>query len=49
MPRAGPNHKNRLRELSRKEGKTIAMVTHSSDAASKADRLLHCHDGKITE
>ena len=38
-----------LRDLSRNEGKTIAMVTHSPAAASKADRILHCLDGKITE
>ena len=38
-----------LRDLSRNDGKTIVMVTHSPNAACKADRILHCRDGKISE
>lgn len=48
-PETAENVLSFLRDLSVNEGKTIVMVTHSPQAASKASRILHCHDGKITE
>ncbi len=32
-----------------KKGKTIIMVTHSSELANYADRIVHLKDGKIVE
>jgi len=31
------------------KGQTILMVTHDSDIASQADRVLHLVDGRMTE
>ena len=36
-----------LRELNRKDGHTIVLVTHDPDAASKAGRVVFLRDGKI--
>ncbi len=48
-PETAENVLSFLRDLSVNEGKTIVMVTHSPQAASKASRILHCNNGKITE
>ena len=31
------------------EGRTIIMITHESDIAAMAERIVHIHDGKIVE
>ena len=36
-----------LETLSRKSGKTLLMVTHSQEAAARADRVFHLRDGKL--
>ncbi|MFZ2361984.1 MAG: ABC transporter ATP-binding protein [Anaerolineae bacterium] len=36
-----------LDRLTRQAGKNLIMVTHSADAASHADRVLHLRDGKL--
>jgi putative ABC transport system ATP-binding protein len=36
-----------LDRLTRQAGKNLLMVTHSADAASHADRVLHLRDGKL--
>ena len=36
-----------LDRLTRKEGKNLVMVTHSTEAAGYADRILHLTDGKL--
>jgi putative ABC transport system ATP-binding protein len=36
-----------LDRLTRQAGKNLIMVTHSADAASHADRVLHLKDGKL--
>lgn len=38
---------NLLDRLTRQAGKNLIMVTHSADAASHADRVLHLKDGKL--
>jgi putative ABC transport system ATP-binding protein len=38
-----------LRELSRKEGRTIILVTHDKQMASLSNKMLSLRDGKITE
>ena len=38
-----------FREMNRKEGQTIVMITHSSEAASRADRIVHMKDGKLID
>jgi len=38
-----------FREMNRKEGQTIVMITHSSEAASRADRILRMKDGKLID
>ncbi|MFH1209658.1 MAG: ABC transporter ATP-binding protein [archaeon] len=38
-----------LKELNDKEGKTIVMITHDSDSASYAKRIVHLKDGRIEE
>jgi putative ABC transport system ATP-binding protein len=35
--------------LHRDMGKTIVMVTHDPEAAERADRILHLHEGKLGE
>tara|TARA_B100000315_G_C14490357_1_gene547292 strand:+ start:326 stop:1009 length:684 start_codon:yes stop_codon:yes gene_type:complete len=37
-----------LKELNRKDGKTIIMVTHDNHLAKYADRTVYLKDGKIT-
>jgi putative ABC transport system ATP-binding protein len=37
-----------LQALSKEHGKTVLMVTHDPHAASRADRVLHMLDGKLT-
>jgi putative ABC transport system ATP-binding protein len=36
-----------LRELNRKDGHTIVLVTHDPDSASKAGRVVFLRDGKV--
>lgn len=36
-----------LARLSRQEGRTVLMVTHSSDALEFADRVIHLCDGRL--
>jgi ABC-type lipoprotein export system ATPase subunit len=38
-----------LRQINRDSGQTIVMITHSSDAAGRADRILHMKDGQLRE
>jgi putative ABC transport system ATP-binding protein len=38
-----------LDRLTRQEGKNLIVVTHSSEAATFADRVLHLRDGKLQE
>jgi len=38
-----------LKELNEKEGKTIVMITHDSDSAAYAKRVVHLKDGRIEE
>jgi len=36
-----------LKDLNRKTGQTILMITHDADAASYAGRSVHIRDGRI--
>jgi lipoprotein-releasing system ATP-binding protein len=36
-----------LRELNRREGLTIMMVTHNPDIAAQADRIVHMAEGRV--
>lgn len=38
-----------LDRLTRKAGKNLILVTHSTEAAQFADRILFLHDGKLVE
>jgi putative ABC transport system ATP-binding protein len=40
---------NLLRELNRRKGQTILMITHNPEAAEIADRIVHMRDGQIVE
>lgn len=40
---------NLLRELNRRKGQTILMITHNPEAAEFADRIVHMRDGEIVE
>ncbi len=40
---------NLLRELNRRKGQTILMITHNPEAAAFADRTVHMRDGEIVE
>jgi putative ABC transport system ATP-binding protein len=33
----------------RAQGKTLLVVTHSQEIASRADRILYLHDGQLSE
>jgi putative ABC transport system ATP-binding protein len=45
--KTGLNVMNFRRDLHRKEGKTIVMVTHDDYVAKAADRTVHLKDGKL--
>jgi putative ABC transport system ATP-binding protein len=47
--RAGAQVLALIRELSRDEGHTVAMVTHDPSAAAIADRVVFLRDGRIRE
>ena len=38
-----------LRQINRQKGKTVVQVTHSMDAASYGDRVIHVKDGRVSE
>ena len=38
-----------LRDLNKRTGQTILMITHNPEAAAFADRIVHMRDGKILE
>lgn len=38
-----------LRDLNQRLGQTILMITHNTEAASYADRIVHMRDGLIVE
>jgi putative ABC transport system ATP-binding protein len=38
-----------LRDLNRRLGQTILMITHNPEAAAYADRIAHMRDGRILE
>ena len=38
-----------LREINKKQGKTIVMVTHSNEAAAYGDRIIWMQDGQIVK
>ena len=38
---------NLLRDLNKRLGQTILMITHNPEAAAYADRTIHMRDGKV--
>ncbi len=38
-----------LEKINRELGTTVAIITHNSDIAAMADRVIHMSDGRITE
>jgi putative ABC transport system ATP-binding protein len=38
-----------LDDMTRQAGKTLIMVTHSTEIAARADRILHLEDGRLVE
>ncbi len=36
-----------FQHLNKKEGRTIILITHESDVAEHADRIIHIRDGEI--
>ncbi len=38
-----------LRDLNKRTGQTILMITHNPEAAAFADRIVHMRDGRIVE
>ena len=38
-----------LRDLNRRTGQTILMITHNPEAAAFADRIIYMRDGKVVE
>jgi putative ABC transport system ATP-binding protein len=38
-----------FRQINRRDGQTIVMITHSADAAALADRVVHMKDGLILD
>jgi putative ABC transport system ATP-binding protein len=45
--KTGTEIMNLLEEVNKKQNKTIVMVTHSKEAASYAERIVHVKDGYI--
>ena len=46
--RAGEAVLERLQSLTRARGTTVVLVTHSREAAARADRIVEIRDGRIT-
>lgn len=46
--KSGDEILNLLQTLNREQGKTIIMVTHDPHAASRASRILHMFEGRLT-
>jgi putative ABC transport system ATP-binding protein len=40
---------NLLKNLQKKEGKTLIIVTHDNEIAKQADRIAHLDDGKVVK
>jgi len=38
-----------FRDINRRDGQTIVMITHSAEAAGRADRIVHMKDGQIVD
>jgi putative ABC transport system ATP-binding protein len=38
---------NMIRDLNRTFGQTVLMITHNSEVAAVADRIIHMRDGRI--
>jgi putative ABC transport system ATP-binding protein len=38
-----------LRDLNKRTGQTILMITHNPEAAAFADRIISMRDGKVVE
>jgi len=38
-----------MQKLCREENAAVIMVTHSRDLACACDRVLHLHEGKLSE
>ena len=38
---------NLLRDLNRRLGQTILMITHNPEAAAYADRIIQMRDGQV--
>jgi putative ABC transport system ATP-binding protein len=36
-----------LRDLNKRMGQTILMITHNPEAAAFADRIIHMRDGRV--
>jgi putative ABC transport system ATP-binding protein len=40
---------NTFKELNKKQGRTIILITHELDVAQHADRIIHIRDGVISK
>jgi len=40
---------NTFRELNKKQGRTVVLITHEHDVAKYADRIIHIRDGSIVK
>jgi ABC-type lipoprotein export system ATPase subunit len=38
-----------LREVNRRRGQTIVLVTHAQEIGAQVDRVIHMHDGRVVE
>ncbi len=38
-----------FRQINRRDGQTVVMITHSAEAAACADRVVHMKDGRILD